>query len=391
MSDAEIQALLDSVSREFDAAVVLEDVHFRLVARAGQDGTADGVDAASVVGQRASAEVVAWREQFGIRDASEPVRIPARPQNDMRARWSVPVRFRGVHLGYLWIPDADRIEVDGLRHAVEAAEQTGAILYRRSLAAQADTGLLRLLLTPDPQHGGVAPDLLALRSHPRGTPVAAVVARFGNVDTPGPAALSDLDTAVRRAADEASYDSTLAGVILGAGVLVTTVRSKDDLGVAMELAADVHRLASELSRGEECLVTVGGAKELEHVDQSWLEARRALRIVRAVPDLGPVACWNDLGIFRAFAALPPQAIEEDVIDKRVRRLLADEVLASTAETFLDLVGNVQDVAARLFLHRATVYQRLDRIAALCDLDLRHSGDDRLLVHLGLKLSRLTRA
>ncbi len=51
---------------------------------------------------------------------------------------------------------------------------------------------------------------------------------------------------------------------------------------------------------------------------------------------------------------------------------------ATAETFLDLAGDVQAPAARLFVHRTTLYQRLDRIDQLYKLDLRRSGDHRLI-------------
>jgi len=51
---------------------------------------------------------------------------------------------------------------------------------------------------------------------------------------------------------------------------------------------------------------------------------------------------------------------------------------ATAETFLDLAGDVQATAARLFVHRTTLYQRLDRIDQLYKLDLRRSGDHRLI-------------
>jgi DNA-binding PucR family transcriptional regulator len=111
-------------------------------------------------------------------------------------------------------------------------------------------------------------------------------------------------------------------------------------------------------------------------------------MVRAMPDLGPIIAWDDLGVFRALALLPSDEVENSVLDPRVRDLLADEGLAATAETFLDLAGDVKETAARLYIHRTTLYQRLDRIAALYKLDLRHRGDHRLLAHLGFKLARV---
>jgi DNA-binding PucR family transcriptional regulator len=112
--------------------------------------------------------------------------------------------------------------------------------------------------------------------------------------------------------------------------------------------------------------------------------------VRAMPDLGPIARWDDLGVFRALALLPTDELENGVLDLRVRKLLTDETLAATAATFLDLAGNVQETAARLYVHRTTLYQRLDRISALYKLDLRGNGDHRLITHLGFKLMRVAK-
>jgi DNA-binding PucR family transcriptional regulator len=72
----------------------------------------------------------------------------------------------------------------------------------------------------------------------------------------------------------------------------------------------------------------------------------------------------------------------------VRALLGDPELRATAEAFLDLAGDVKATAAVLHVHRATLYQRLARIATAYGLDLRRSGDHRLITHLGLKLARL---
>lgn len=67
--------------------------------------------------------------------------------------------------------------------------------------------------------------------------------------------------------------------------------------------------------------------------------------------------------------------------------LVDQTLARTLETYLDLAGNAQATAKALRLHRATLYYRLQRIEELARADLK-DGNDRLMLHLGLKLARL---
>ena len=77
-----------------------------------------------------------------------------------------------------------------------------------------------------------------------------------------------------------------------------------------------------------------------------------------------------------------------MIDPRVHVLHRHVELARTAEEFLDRAGDAQATAEHLIIHRSTLYQRLSRIEQLCNLDLHHSGEDRLITHLGLRLLRL---
>jgi DNA-binding PucR family transcriptional regulator len=65
------------------------------------------------------------------------------------------------------------------------------------------------------------------------------------------------------------------------------------------------------------------------------------------------------------------------------------MLLQTLETYLDLAGDVQRTAARLNLHRSSLYYRLDRIAGLLASDL-SSGFVRLELHLALKSRRAAR-
>jgi sugar diacid utilization regulator len=63
------------------------------------------------------------------------------------------------------------------------------------------------------------------------------------------------------------------------------------------------------------------------------------------------------------------------------------VFLQTLEVYLDRAGDAQATAAELSLARGSLYYRLNRIAAITGADLR-SGDDRLMLHVGLKLARL---
>jgi DNA-binding PucR family transcriptional regulator len=63
-------------------------------------------------------------------------------------------------------------------------------------------------------------------------------------------------------------------------------------------------------------------------------------------------------------------------------------LLATLETYLDAAGNVQESAKLLHVHRGTLYYRLSRVEELTGMSLA-DGQDRLALHLGVKLARLT--
>ena len=66
----------------------------------------DPVRTRSILTRRSTAAVRAWFEGFGIARATGPVRIPAAPEAGVfRGRICLPVRHRGVVLGYVWLLD----------------------------------------------------------------------------------------------------------------------------------------------------------------------------------------------------------------------------------------------------------------------------------------------
>jgi hypothetical protein len=387
MPEADIQVLMDGSAAELGCAITLTDVNMRLLAHTEHKEVIDKIRRRSIMGRAATPEVRAWFEQWGMRDSSGPVRTPADPKLGALERWCIPVRFRGMHFGYVWVLDGGDLPQADLEPGVQAAEQIGALLYRRRLSLQADTDILRLLLIPNPENEHIASELLASGVHTYDGPVAVVVAGTLAATSLDRTALDDLALIANRAAERASAEAVLNGVISEHAVLLAPLRKLDDLRPAERLAAEVSRTAIHFNPDLDLVAAIGGAADLERASHSYVEARRAIRMARSMPQLGRIVMWDRLGVFRALAFLPPAEVEQGVLDPRVRELLADHELAATAELFLDLAGNVQETAARLFVHRATLYQRLDRIMARHKLDLRRNGDDRLLTHLGLKLAR----
>ena len=323
MSEADIQSLIDGVAAELGAAVSLVDLEERLIAHSAHDDIeVDEVRLSGIIHRRLTPEVRAWFEQWGYRETDAPTHTPADKKLGILERWAVPVRFRGTTLGYAWLIGASKITEQDLEPMLEVANQIGALLYRRHLLNQVDTDLLRLLLIPNPENETVAAEARTLGTYTHKGPIAVIVAGARASEELSPSELSDLTLAVQRAGEQISPDAVLAGTILGLGVVLAPLRSQDDLAPARRLAERVHQLASHIG-DLDVLVAIGGSTELERASHSYAEARRALRMMRAMPDLGPIVAWEDLGVFRALSLVPPEEAENGAIFKLEEQYAAE--------------------------------------------------------------------
>jgi hypothetical protein len=375
-----IESALDDLAATLGASLALEDTEQRLLAHTDPGEVIDAVRLASILGRRATPEVRSWFEQWGILEATGPVRTPAGPTIGALARWCIPVRQSGRLLGYIWVLDDGHLPAEALAPAVAAAEEIAPDLSRRRRAEQADAELARDLVDP----GGGAGDLRERFLH-RG-PV--VVAALGTASTtPDPGAIREIAVATRRTAEELADGTTATAPFGDHVVAILPLRTADDLEPARRLVERARQLTGRQARGIGVVVGLSaGRSSVAAAPAAHLEARRALATIRAVTRTGPVARWDALGAYRLLAALGAEGAT--LVDPRVVLLAADDELAGTAGAFLDLAGDVAGAAAVLNVHRATLYHRLSRIQERTGLDLQRSGDDRLATHLGLRVLEL---
>ncbi|WP_116451261.1 PucR family transcriptional regulator [Blastococcus litoris] len=370
----DLQELVDEVSRLLAAPATLEDAEFTLLAFCAhddsQDGAMDAVRTRSILTRGSPAPTRAWFEEFGIASAEGPLRTPADPEAGILTRLVIPVRHEGRTRGYLWLLDGGRIDPSdpgdpALAAAVDLAADAGKLLAER--AGGDDLGRsLAAALTGSSTARAQATRALAGTLDDR-LPLVLVAL------VPGPDGLPDRWRRPGAGAVAAVLDDPSGPV---AAVLVPLSRT-GDLRPAGALAA--ASLAG-LPRGSAAGVSQArtGVGDLP---AQWAEARAAARVAAAVPDLSPVAHWAELGAWRLVTALPGP-------DPAVAPLLADPVLAGTAEVFLDCGGSASRAATALRVHRQTLYYRLSRVEAVTGLDLA-DGDARLLLHTSLRAARLT--
>lgn len=380
------QELVDEISALLGVPATLENRDFGLVAFGAHDSddttAMDPVRTRSILTRRSTPAVRAWFENYGITRATGPVRIPAAPEAGVnRDRICLPVRHRGVVLGYVWLLDADPGPTDRqLDAAMEVAARIGALLADEE---RAGTDLSR-------EFGAV---LGAGRGWQRDMAVAALGEALGPdaeglhtvvCVTPWP----DGAPAVRTVPSAAALTGAPPPGRSGPPALAALIRlrSPDVLDPALT-AAD--RLRADRLRADAGTAATAGIavprRGLAELADAWHEASAAARAAAAESRYGPVSEWSAIGPYRTLTALAPDTPPDHV----ARPLLTPphRDLARTAEMFLDCAGQASRTAAELGIHRQTLYYRLSRVQQLTGLDL-NDGEDRLLLHMALKAARL---
>lgn len=401
---SELQHLVDSLATHLSRAATVEDRRQRLVVYSRHSETRDAVRHTSILQRVVSPEVLAWLRQFDLATARHAVRIPRNDPLGMLPRVCVPVRHRDVLMGYLWLMDADvPMAEEQIALAETAAQGLALALHRTVLADELSSvreteAVRNLLLSGSRVQGDAARALVDGGHFDPALGTVVLVAR--PVLAPG----AEPDEAVRLALEHALVDTrrrlparhAVHLVSYGDGLLVLGTEGEND-----ELAVDrcVSHLddalgasLSGIARVSSRVIGVGEPRSgLSLARDSFLEADQAARLAALLPEVGRIARWPRLGIYRVLTRLfsrEPGGVE---LHPGLERLLASPEalpLIQTLETYLDLAGNVLATAERLSLHRTSLYYRIQRVEQLTGADLK-DGNERLCLHLSLKLARFT--
>ncbi|MGW5971461.1 PucR family transcriptional regulator [Streptomyces sp. NPDC055186] len=402
------QELVDEISELLGAPATLENRDFELIAFGAYDSEGDldpsaldPVRTRSILTRRSTATVRTWFEGFGITRATGPVRIPRTPEAGVhRGRICLPVRHRGVVLGYVWLLDYDPGPSEGqLGAAMGVAARIGALLADEAQHGADLTRELRAVLGAERdwrRDMAVAELRTALGGRAEGPHVMVCVA-------PWPSADPDDAPSVRTVPGATALCTLPWGAAEVSLALLLRLRASDVLTPATTAASRLlerahgsgagHRegaVGAREGRGGRSgpAVAAGIAAPragLAELDVAWSEASAAARAALAEPRFGPAARWTSIGPYRLLTALPARAAHDPVVGPLLAP--AHRELARTAETYLDCAGQAGRTAGELGVHRQTLYYRLSRIEQLTGLDL-DDGEDRLLLHMALKAHRL---
>ncbi|MDO0911548.1 helix-turn-helix domain-containing protein [Streptomyces sp. DT2A-34] len=392
------QELVDELSELLGVPATLENRDFELIAFGAYDSedeldasALDPVRTRSILTRRSTAAVRTWFEGFGITRATGPVRIPPTPEAGVyRGRICLPVRHRGVVLGYVWLLDDDPGPTEHqLAGAMEVTARIGALLADEAQHGADLSRELRAALTAERGWQGdmaVAELRTALGARADGVHTVVCVA-------PWPSADPDDAPSVRTVPHATALCTVPWGAAGQSLAVLVRLRSPEVRTAALAAASRLlkegpaqapsrpstpgrSRVAAGLGEPRSGLADLGAV---------WQEASAATRAALAEPRFGPVAEWSRIGPYRLLTSLSPETLHDPALTPLLSP--THQELARTAKVYLDCAGQAGRTAAELGIHRQTLYYRLSRVEQLTGLDL-DDGEDRLLLHMGLKGARL---
>jgi sugar diacid utilization regulator len=298
-----------------------------------------------------------------------------------------------VLLGFLFIVDPDgSLSEKEIEQARAAAGAAAKVLYRERRLRELERGRERWLLMhllDDETGGDEAARALVDEGFVDARRVALLVARAG----PGAQEREQVELAIGAALDRLRRDvperRCMALRRPDHGVFLVSI---DDPATASPraLAERLLALADDEGLASGARVGVGAPHDLAAARDSYREARDAVAIAERVERFGRIASWDELGAYRTLSRFPLDGADA-ALHPGLVAMLSDPAHApfvETLETYLDLAGDARATAEALSLHRATLYYRLNRIEEITGARLK-AGDDRLALHLGLRLARLS--
>ncbi len=154
-------------------------------------------------------------------------------------------------------------------------------------------------------------------------------------------------------------------------------------------------LARQVHQEHQVRLTVGignACQTLHDYRRGFTEAREALEMGRRLEREGGITHFNDLGVYRYLYKIARMDDLRDIYQDQVERITQYDKrkgtdLLDTLETYLECAGNLTRTATRLFVHRNTLIQRLERLQSLCDLELQDRAN-WLTLQVAIKVYKL---
>lgn len=399
---SELQRLVDNLGNRLGRSVAIDDPDMHLLAYNAHSSEVDSARTGSILQRSVPREVVDHVYASGAGATSDLFLVPARADLGLQIpRIGMPVHHQGSLLAFVWLLGSEGPVTEEQTDAVRRAAETVAIIMHReyllgALTRGRERELTRDLLSDAEQVRRSAADQLIADNLFSTESARSIVIEILRPD----GGTTEQDQLALAAGAELGRSHRSQRHVLTlerpdhAIVLLTADDRPDDrpddpvraLGAAMR-----ERVLAEAEAGCSCWIGIGGIRsDLADIQASYLEARRAADVAKVVQVLGPVVRSDELGVYGLLAELPQDTLAAGLppgLRVLFDRAQGDDALVETLETFLDNAGDVKQTAEQLHIHRTSLYYRLRRVEEISGLDL-SLGDDRLALHLGLRIARL---
>lgn len=358
-----IQDIVDECAQILQRSVEVTTPAIAVIAASAQIGAIDKNRAASILNRTPPPEPIPWMLSFGIQEAVLPVRLPANPRYDMLPRVVIPLRHEDRMVGYLWIIDEP---------------------------ALGDAPLVRL--------GSLTAPLARLIDE-RDAPLAARAQQLGELARE---VLTGDPTALAGARERDLLPSD--GVLTVHRVLV----EGDQRAVAVELARPLVRRPFLVADSHDSLVLIECRRDDKDTEALMEELQSAALVAgaevvargsaptapqaRLMADVAKLCGqdslrWEEAGAWRLLRGweLTPATVVEMSPDAAV---LLDDPRNSywqTLLTYFEHSRNVSATAAALYIHRATLHYRLDRVREILGPGVLDDGWRCAALYVALKL------
>jgi GAF domain-containing protein len=157
----------------------------------------------------------------------------------------------------------------------------------------------------------------------------------------------------------------------------------------------LRELARQMQTEHGVTLSIGIGNQCNSVSdyrRGFAEANEALHMGQNLNRDGGVTHFNDLGVYRYLYKIARMDDLRDIYQDQVARIANYDRrkgtdLLDTLETYLECAGNLTKTSNRLFVHRNTLIQRLERLQSLCDIDLQERSN-WLTLQVAIKVFKL---
>lgn len=394
-----LQELVEGLAQDLGRSVAVDDADLRLLASSTHFEDVDQARLGSLVGRRVTGAPRDYVLGHGVLSWREPARLPARPAAGLdNDRYCFPLRSRYELLGFLWLIDDGTLTEAQIDRAGESVARIEDVLARRSQTelstdAEVESRMSGLLAADPAVREEAAEALRGLGILRRAEQVSVLVVGLppDEAERPGGAVRDAVRRGMGHAMQGRLRDSYACAPAADRPFLVVGHRGGPVPGqlltIATSLRAEIERADADVAAG--CTVGIGEpVAGLAEVPRSQAQAVVAADVAR---DLGrAVAAWADHPLEVLTRSWLRPALPQELVPPVIARMMTEpEELVEALEVYLDAGSSVAEAAARLHVHRTTVYYRLNRLQESTGLDL-NDGASRLLAHLWLKGRRVSR-